>query len=126
MAKKARRQSPAKRAVSRNSKKKTKKKSADDQVPTFDDGVLQFRVGGGKSDGKLFSVGLLDAQVTADELHLKHRLKDRDGKPSREFLVELAEEFTKLVDGLKFTPSLAYWVWLAVDERMAELQKKTN
>lgn len=130
MAKKAKRKSPAPKGRRRtpSSKKVAKrKKSTAGPLPVFDDGGLEFKVSGGKSHGKTFGIDLVGAQVAADELTLKHRLKDRGDKPSREFLADLAKEFTLLINAdLECSPSLAYWIWLAVDERMGDLQKKTK
>lgn len=117
----------AKRKRAGGKKAATKPAESTDGVPVFSDGRLKFCVEGGQSDGKSFRVDMLDVQIVSDELALKHRLGDRKGKPSREFLADLAGEFDSLIgNDIKCTPSLAYWIWHAVCSRMEELQKKTN
>lgn len=107
---------------------KTGKKGAGkkgDGLPVYSDGQLKFRVEGGKSDGKSVTIDLITAKVAADDLEMKHRLDDRKGRPTGPFLVDLAKDFGEM-GNFVCTPSVAYQIWIVVDDKMAELQKKTN
>lgn len=115
--------------MAKNAKRKKagKKKAATKPIELADysSGELTFRINGGESGSKTVTVDLVTAKIAADELELKHRLDDQQGRPTRPFLADLAIELSE-IGNFDCTPSVAYQIWHAVDQQMAILQKKTN